>query len=701
MFIKKIFGNATVAEIDRSFWQNFEAKVKPFSCEKVGATPKPVFDTAFVLFGEKKGESFVYEMILQSMNPKDDPYVFPLEENLKPTYEVEKEKVIFTFALQGELHLMIEFPIKNENYDIPAHFREILGKLLFQKVNKKPIKDAQDAQKEVAFFVKPKAEQVIEKPKVKTEFGESIQKLQTMNEILLAGVGRFTSLDPQNKEELPVVIYESAIFAVAKKGAFASEFQVMNEKLDVQYRKEIDEGLYFYTDTNRNCLTWVDMKNGKVICLNFTLFEGEVHRIKATINACILQRQNKQEIEDLAKEKPDWEKYYASEVQATDEDTDRIKGFTKNRTEIKINEEVAPIYKKQKEVVDDDKDVKEIKDDKTDSDPLKLGKINTFTQGKNNEAIFVGREKGLEVYRFKRSDGDLVGIESVGSLPEKVAPRNLISVEKDTKLISLDANNDKLISYIDPEKGKIIAEWTPAEKIHDITFAQGKFQASSDSPNFFAIGDRDILNIDPRTKNGVVDIKNYKSDYGFQKVIGAGNDHFVVGSNNGDIRMYQKLGENAKNLVPSLIQSEVIGLDSSKDGSLLLVVHSTHLLLIPTFQGAKSAFEFTFKKEEKPSPRVLKIDPQAMAKNGISKINFTSAHFDEKVNSEESYIIATTGEYMVLWSLARVLRGQLVTSNLKKMDKQLVASQFKFDSNDLVAAFEDQLFIQPTKERTA
>lgn len=692
MFIKKLFGGGSGPEVDRSFWRDFEAKVHSSSVTG-DEKPKSMFDAAFVLFGEKKTQPFAHEMILQSVNPKDEMYIFPISEKLNPVYDVQKDKVVFDFALEEKLHLLIEFPVENENYDVPAQFREILGKLIFQTINHKPIKACPEPEKEVARFIKAKSEPKIERPKIAEGWGEAMAGLEKKSEAILAGVGRFTSLNPQQKEEPPVVIFETAIIAVMRTGAFVSELQVLNEKLEAQYRKEIVEELYFYTDASRNSLTWVDMKNGKVVCFNFTLFEGDVQRLKSVINTCVLQQQKKQDIESLAKDGGDWEKYYATESETSEKDEARIQSFTKNRVEIGINDELPPLVKKQKEVPADETS-------KGDQSP-KLGKISKFAQGKATDMVYVGREGGLEMYRFKRGDGDVNVLEEVGVLPEKLTARSLVPVERDTKLVALDAADDHRISFIDPEKGKIVAEWKPAAKLNDIALYEGKFQSKSDAANFFALGDHDILNVDPRTKEGVVNKHSYKSDYGFKKILGAGKDHFAIGSANGDIRMYQKLGENAKNLIPSLVQSEVVGLDCSRDGSLLLVAHTTHLLLVPTFHHDHSAFEFTFKKDEKPAPLVLKISPQAMARYGIEKIHFTAAHFDEKEKTEESYIVATTGEYMVLWSLARVMHGQLVSSNLKKMSKSLVGGEFKYNSNDLVGAFEDCLFIQPTQERSA
>lgn len=690
MFIKKLFGGA--AEPERSFWQGFEAQIKAFSIDSTGAR-KPIFDRSYIIFGEEKKTPFSYELILQSFNPKEDPYAFPITQEMKPQYEIKKDEVVFDLTLNPDLHVQIEFPVFNENYELAANFKDILGRLIFQHVEKTSIKNCPDPKAAVAKYITCKSKDEPKEPEVNPALVKIIEKLQDMDEYILAGVGVFSSIDPQKKETPPVIIYPSAIFALAKKSEFVSEIRIVDSNSQVQYHKEIDEGFYFYTDVSRRSITWVDLKAGNVVCLNFSLINGNVENVKKLIQACMLQHQKKKQMEEIAKD--DWEKYYIEEPEADEADQKKVKSYSKNRVEL----DYSPIQKaKTPEKADKEETVKPVKEATSPG----LGKINEFAQGKSKEVCFVSRDKGLEVYRFKREDNELAGIESVGAFPElaKYQPKKLTLLEKDTKLLALDKNDSKRINLIDSEKGKIVAEWQQPNAINDISLLEGKYQDVGDGSNFLAVSDKEILAFDPRTKKGVVNSHAYKSDYKFQKLLGAGGEKVAVASAGGDLRFYQKLDGNAKNLIPAFIQSDVVSMDCSKDGSLLLVCHPTYILLIQTFQGDKSAFDYTFKKDSKPAPKILKIAPQAMAKFNLSAINFTSARFDEKSKGEESYIVAVTGEFMVIWNLARVMRGQLVTTTIKKMDKKLVDCEFKFDSNDLVAAFEDQLFIQGTKPKT-
>lgn len=712
MFIKNLFQKQQDASAeDKSFWKNFEARVKAFSVDEKGARSK-VFENAYVIFGQDRKAQWKYELILQSFNSKDDLYVFPLTADLNPTYDVTKEGVLFDFTLNPKLHLLILFEAQDENYEVAGHFREIIGRLIYQTQEKKPFSKCEDPKALISNSIKAKgAEEKTKQPKISPELLAQMGKLEKDPGYILAGLGKFSSLNPQDKSAPASVIYDSCIFAIFQKD-FKSDLQVLDAGGQVQYHKEIDEGLYYYLDSSNNSLTWVDIRNGSVVCLNFALFEGDVNSIKGLIPACILQKQKKKSMETIAKESSDWDKYYVNEHTPDETDDNKYSTFSKNRAELRMED--AYSFKGQ-----DKPDAKEAKAEKEEPKPEKpaspapqqhpaspplpaKGAIKDFAQGKSKEVVFVTRDKGLEVYKYKKSDNVLEDFElshRIGDL-NALKPYKLTPFDQDTKILSLDQENFKRVAIMDPEKGKIVSEWQPKVDINDITFSEGKDQTLTSGSGFLAVSDKEILDFDTRTKEGIVRTHPYKSDYKFEKIIGAGKNAFAVSSAGGDIRLYRDLSENAKNLIPSVYESDAVDMDVSKDGALLLVAHPHFLLLVPTYQGGTSAFEMTFKKDNKPNPKVLRISPQALAQNGVSEIKITGARFDEKAKEEESYIVASAGEYLALWSLARVLRGQTVTSNLKKMSRKLVASEFKYNSNDLVAAFDDQLYLQPTKERT-
>ena len=162
--------------------------------------------------------------------------------------------------------------------------------------------------------------------------------------------------------------------------------------------------------------------------------------------------------------------------------------------------------------------------------------------------------------------------------------------------------------------------------------------------------ENEIYKLDPRVSKGVVQSKAYKTKIGFEKVLGVTDDNFVVGSKNGDIRLFGNIGGNAKNVTPSLSGDQIMHMDSSKDGNLLLLTFSKYLALMPTLQNGKSAYGTTFCKDSKPKPFILRVDPEVLARNGMSEPKFVTRRFDFKRGEKESHIVAACGNILVIWS---------------------------------------------------
>ena len=88
----------------------------------------------------------------------------------------------------------------------------------------------------------------------------------------------------------------------------------------------------------------------------------------------------------------------------------------------------------------------------------------------------------------------------------------------------------------------------------------------------------------------------YKTKQFFEKVFATTQGKYIVCSENGDIRFYNKVTDNMKasNLVPSFLGEPVVDIDSYQDGKLLLLTLKSCLLLVPTVVDSKTAFDFMF-----------------------------------------------------------------------------------------------------------
>ena len=101
--------------------------------------------------------------------------------------------------------------------------------------------------------------------------------------------------------------------------------------------------------------------------------------------------------------------------------------------------------------------------------------------------------------------------------------------------------------------------------------------------------------MDPRMAKGVAsniasESKIYTGSNSFSCITSTEEGHFAVGSSNGDMRLFAKIGQNAKNLYPGLGDA-ILALDSSKDGKWLLATCSQYLILLPTFHENQQGFK--------------------------------------------------------------------------------------------------------------
>ena len=236
---------------------------------------------------------------------------------------------------------------------------------------------------------------------------------------------------------------------------------------------------------------------------------------------------------------------------------------------------------------------------------------------------------------------------------------------------------------------------------------------------FLGISNNALYRIDPRLAgNKLVDsqLKQYASKNDFSATATTEQGHIAVASNKGDIRLFDRLGINAKTHIPALGEP-IIGLDVSADGRWVLATCRTYLLLIDALQkeGANAGrlgFEKSFAKDAKPQPRRLGLSPSHVAQfqhETGAPLAFTPARFNTGVDDKETSIITATGPFIVTWNLKKVLAGKKDPYTIKRYAEEVKADDFKFgsDKNVIVALPNEvnmvakQSFKRPTRESIA
>lgn len=115
-----------------------------------------------------------------------------------------------------------------------------------------------------------------------------------------------------------------------------------------------------------------------------------------------------------------------------------------------------------------------------------------------------------------------------------------------------------------------------------------------------------MFSLDTRLKSDsrLAQQKEYKTKVNFNAMATTSTGGLAIGSIDGAIRLYNKVGDNAKTMLPGL-QDPITSIEVSRDSQWILATTKTYLLIIPTMCGnGKTGFEHRMGKE-KPNPKKL------------------------------------------------------------------------------------------------
>ena len=300
------------------------------------------------------------------------------------------------------------------------------------------------------------------------------------------------------------------------------------------------------------------------------------------------------------------------------------------------------------------------------------------------------------------------------------SPKKVMLHAEDTNMILQNEANPNSLYRMDIEYGKIVDEWKVHDDIPVDTFApESKFAQMTGEQTFLGLSKNALYRIDPRLAgNKLVDseLKQYASKNDFSAAATTEKGYIAVASNKGDIRMFDRLGINAKTHIPALGEP-IIGLDVSADGRWVLATCRTYLLLIDALQKdgkneGKLGFEKSFGKDSKPQPRRLGLTPSHVAQfqhETGAPLSFTTARFNTGQDVSETSIITATGPFIVTWNMKKVIRGNKDPYTIKRYAEEVKADNFKYgsDKNVIVALPNEvnmvakQTFKKPTRESIA
>ncbi|KAG4436934.1 hypothetical protein IFR05_007585 [Cadophora sp. M221] len=382
----------------------------------------------------------------------------------------------------------------------------------------------------------------------------------------------------------------------------------------------------------------------------------------------------------------------------------------------------------EEEEIEDDGQKSEHYDSDEDEDDVVTrdddGNVNSqLAVGYKHDRSFVVRGSKIGVFKHTPNNNleFSTNISKVETPNGKLfSPKKVMLHAEDTNMILQNEADPNSLYRMDLEYGKIVDEWKVHDDIPVNTFApESKFAQMSGEQTFLGLSRNALYRIDPRLAgNKLVDseLKQYMSKNDFSAAATTEKGYIAVASNKGDIRMFDRLGINAKTHIPALGEP-IIGLDVSADGRWVLATCRTYLLLIDALQKdgkneGKLGFEKSFGKDSKPQPRRLGLTPSHVAQfqhETGAALSFTPARFNTGEGLSETSIITATGPFIVTWNMKKVLRGSKDPYSIKRYAEEVKADNFKYgsDKNVIVALPNEvnmvakQSFKKPTRESIA
>ncbi|KAL5120927.1 Vacuolar import and degradation protein 27 [Pleosporales sp. CAS-2024a] len=362
-------------------------------------------------------------------------------------------------------------------------------------------------------------------------------------------------------------------------------------------------------------------------------------------------------------------------------------------------------------------------EDDVETGPKDGAENSQLAVGYKHDRSFVVRGNKIGVFKHT-ADNQLQFSTTISNVmtPKGKAfnPHKVMLHQQDQDMILQNLENPNSLYRMDLETGKVVDEWNVHDDIPVKVFApENKFAQMSGEKTFLGLSGNALYRIDPRLSgNKLVEdqLKQYATKNAFSAAATTEKGHIAVASEKGDIRLFDRLGINAKTLIPAL-GDPIIGMDVSADGRWVLATTRTYLLLIDALQkggknDGKLGFEKAFAKDDKPQPRRLALTPAHVAQfqhETKAPISFTTARFNTGLDDKETTIITATGPFIVTWSMKKILANRKDPYNIKRYAEEVKADNFKFGSDkNLIVALPNEVDMvarralqKPTRESIA
>ncbi|GAV53161.1 hypothetical protein ZYGR_0AI04430 [Zygosaccharomyces rouxii] len=342
--------------------------------------------------------------------------------------------------------------------------------------------------------------------------------------------------------------------------------------------------------------------------------------------------------------------------------------------------------------------------------PLSSGN-KSLTVAYKNDRSYVVRDNKIGVFKTDIDGMDFVAaIKNISDLEGKrINPDDPMLYLEDRNLILRDEKDKNKLFKMDLERGKVVEEWGTGEKDVVQYGPTKKFDQLTAEQTVLGVSPRGLFKIDPRinTKNKVVqdESKDYATNTKFSSLGTTEDGYIAVGSEKGDVRLYDRLGIRAKTAIPSLGQP-IRHVTVSANGRWLLCTCDSSLLLMDlTVKTGKYAGTLGFKKSfpanENIKTYILNISPEHASYISTSTkkpIKFSKAYFNTGINQEEQTIVTSSGPFAISWSLKKILKRQRKPYTMRRYDSNIIEDNFQFGTDrNVIVALKDNVSMSKTK----
>ena len=352
--------------------------------------------------------------------------------------------------------------------------------------------------------------------------------------------------------------------------------------------------------------------------------------------------------------------------------------------------------------IDDDDEV-DLNDEFTETPSVNTNNKFTTQAYIHDRTFSIKDDNTITVYKTNDTNGTLTALMSLPAVKHyntttDISLKNGQMFLSDTNMLFLDTMNPNVIYQYDIPSAKIVSEWevntgTSHNEILSISL-QTKMGQMNNDPIVYGVNNHNIFAMDSRLnkKNKLTEIKSYKTNPLMQCIASTKQGYFVIGSNNGEIRLFDSVGTNAKNLL-QCYGDAIRGVDVTVDGRFVLATCDRYLLLIKT-EDNKGKNLFTHRAGKvKPTPITLKVKAFDLERFRISKAKYTPAKFNVNANGE-SIIITSLSEYVVVWNFNKIKKGVYDCYKIKQVGQYVIDNHFKYNKAQIVVTMNNKLGLQ-------